>query len=257
MDSWMDGPLGSFDLETTGVEPLVDRIVTASFIVEQPNGDVTFARDWLVAVEVDIPEEATGKHHITTEYAREHGDPIDEVIIDIYRVLDKNWECGRPLVVYNAPYDLTMVNAELTRAGFEPMRVSSHHRPVLDPLICDRTLDKYVKGKGQRQLQPTCERYQIPLTDDDAHSSAGDCLASARLMRAIGRRYPRLTAQPLAVLHDLQTQWQATWAREFESYLRRTKRADGATPEEIEAVFIDTSWPVVHSNSPARIGGHR
>jgi hypothetical protein len=68
---WADRPFVSFDSETTGVDPLKDRIVTASVI--RVDGASVKTREWLVDPGIEIPAGATAIHRISTEHARENG----------------------------------------------------------------------------------------------------------------------------------------------------------------------------------------
>ena len=74
--SWIDDPWMGFDTETTGVRALKDRLVTAALVlridgasyrsgVSAPDQVAT----WLTDPGVEIPEQATAVHGITTEQA--------------------------------------------------------------------------------------------------------------------------------------------------------------------------------------------
>ena len=77
--TWMNGLRATFDLETTGVDVTTARIVTASLILLDPQGNVVRRGEWLADPGVEIPAGAAAVHGITTEYAREHGRPAREV----------------------------------------------------------------------------------------------------------------------------------------------------------------------------------
>ena len=79
--------IGVFDLETTGVDVVGDRIVTAHVGLLDASGTVLTARDWLADPGVVIPEGATAVHGITTEYAREHGRPAGLVVSEVVGAL--------------------------------------------------------------------------------------------------------------------------------------------------------------------------
>ena len=82
--SWIDDPWMGFDTETTGVRALKDRLVTAALVlridgasyrsgVSAPDQVAT----WLTDPGIEIPEQATAVHGITTEQARRDGRPIE------------------------------------------------------------------------------------------------------------------------------------------------------------------------------------
>lgn len=59
-------PLVFFDLETTGINIIHDRIIELSYIKVLPNGQ-EMSKTYRVNPERDIPAEATAVHHITNE----------------------------------------------------------------------------------------------------------------------------------------------------------------------------------------------
>jgi hypothetical protein len=77
--SWMNSPMLAFDLESTGVQPDHDRVATACAAVVC-QGVVGHQRDWTVAIDVDMPAQASAVNKLTTEYLRANGRPAAEVI---------------------------------------------------------------------------------------------------------------------------------------------------------------------------------
>ena len=63
-------PICFFDLETTGINISVDRIVEISILKVYPNGNKE-SKTWLVNPEVPIPLEVTKIHGITNEIMNE------------------------------------------------------------------------------------------------------------------------------------------------------------------------------------------
>ena len=55
-----------FDTETTGIAPETTRIVSAHVSVLNPSGEVEDPTNWLIDCGIDIPEQATAVHGITT-----------------------------------------------------------------------------------------------------------------------------------------------------------------------------------------------
>lgn len=259
MTGWHTGPMAAFDVETTGVDPQDDRIVTASVVLIRP-GTATDIRHHLLAVEVDIPEQATAVHGITTAHARTHGDDpaqaLDQVATDLTAAL----QAGVPVVGANVPFDLTMLEHELTRHRLPTVveRCGCDPRPVVDVQVIDRHVDQYRRGK--RTLTDLCRVYRVP--GGEAHSSADDALAAARVAWAIAARYPQVGAMPLLGLHDCQVQWRRQqvdslrryWMREAEEMRTRAGRAADEAERELldrdvaalEARIdgLDDAWPL-------------
>jgi DNA polymerase III epsilon subunit-like protein/ADP-ribose pyrophosphatase YjhB (NUDIX family) len=221
--------LGVFDLETTGVDVDTSRIVSACIAVLDEDGGVVSRWNWLADPGIDIPEGASAVHGITTERAQEHGRPAQLVIAEIVQTLRVLFDSGIPVTVYNAPYDLSLLDRECRRHGLEPLGKLS---PVIDPLVIDKAVDRYRKGK--RTLEVTSTVYDVPL--DDAHDAGADAIAAGRVALALLRRYPDELDISLDDLHGRQEVWHAEQAASFQEYLR-SKRGD-------DSYVADPSWPL-------------
>ena len=208
--------LAVFDLETTGIDVETSRIVSAHVGVIDATGAVIEQRDWLADPGIEIPAQASAVHGITTERARAEGRPAAEVVAEIVAALTDVFDRGLALTIYNAPYDLTLLNREAIRHGVAPL---TGPRPVIDPLVLDRVVDRYRKGK--RTLEAAAQFYGIALTE--AHDAGADAVAAGRLAQALASRYAPQLAIAVADLHDAQVGWCAENAASFQDYMRRTK----------------------------------
>jgi DNA polymerase-3 subunit epsilon len=225
-ESWFDR-LGVFDLETTGIDIETSRIVSAYVGVIDAAG-APKGVSWLADPGVEIPTQATAVHGISTERARSEGRLAVDVVGEIVAVIRVLFAQGVPLVVYNAAYDLTLLNRECLRYGIEPL---SEPTPVIDPLVIDRAMDRYRKGK--RTLEAAAEFYGIELMD--AHDAEADAVAAGRVAQAIARKYSDTLGDDVVLVHTNQVAWAADSAASFQEYMRRTKDptfvAEGAWPE--------------------------
>jgi DNA polymerase-3 subunit epsilon len=215
MSNWSD-TLAVFDLETTGIDVETSRIVSATVAVLDAAGDVTERIDWLLDPGVEIPTQATNVHGITTEHAVRHGREASAGVAEIVAALRSHLDRGLPLVAYNAPYDLTLLNRESIRHGVDPLVSPS---PVIDPLVIDKAVDKYRKGK--RTLEVTSAFYGVSL--DDAHDSGADAIAAGRVAQAIARAHAAALPASLVELHALQVTWCKQQADSFQVYMRRER----------------------------------
>lgn len=157
----------SFDLETTSANALEARIVTSALV--RIDGSSVTATEALADPGVEIPQEAANVHGISTEKARAEGRDHDEVLRETVAAIKQGWEDGLTLVVFNAPYDLTVLRqltGDFTVTG-----------PVYDPLLIDRARDRY--RKGSRNLTALSEYYGVRL--DNAHEATSDAMAAARI----------------------------------------------------------------------------
>lgn len=233
---WADQPMVSFDTETTGVNVEQDRIVTASIVRVTPGGKQS-AAEWLVNPGIDIPKEATDVHGITTEQAQTDGVPPVDCLTVMVKALAAFVAAGEPLVVYNASYDLTLLDRECRRHGVPTLHQRLGDTPlmVIDPLVLDRKVDPYRRGTGVRKLTYLCQHvYNVPLSDEDAHGSTADALASVRVAWKIAKTYPAVGYRALHDLVHVQAVWHRQWADNFGAYLVRQGKPDD----------VERDWPI-------------
>ncbi|WP_051967576.1 exonuclease domain-containing protein [Kitasatospora mediocidica] len=231
---WWHEPLVGFDLETTGTDPAESRIVTAA-LVEAVGGVPVRTTCWLLDPGIPIPAEAQAIHGISDDQARTRGRPAAEAVEEIAAALCARLADGTPVVAFNAPFDLSLLDAELRRYGRPGLAERLTGRavvPVLDALVIDRAVDRY--RKGSRTLQRVCEIYDVELAD--AHDAAADALAAVRVAVALGERYPgELGRSTLAALHERQVDWYREWAEGLQAWLRK-----GRDPLAV----VDSRWPM-------------
>lgn len=244
--TWWDGPITALDVETTGVDPTEARIVTACVVIV--NDGPTRSRAWLADPGIVIPDEATAIHGVTTERAQAEGQPMAEVLAEVLAALAET--LGGPLVVFNARYDVTVLDRELRR--HDRAVGVPFWRYVVDPFVIDKHLCRF--RRGSRKLDAVCEYYGAKL--DGAHDAAHDALAAARLAWCIGSRgevVRRVRDEQdgrelamlkyewddvrgdLARLHEAQIGWAREQAESLSEYF-----ASKGEPQHVE-----TAWPVI------------
>lgn len=157
---WHEGPMIAIDTETTGINPLEDRIVTAAVVHAHP-GQRPRSIQWLVHPDTDIPEEAAAVHGWTLDRleaklaghkamrilnGQERYIPKDAALFEIAAQAGVAMGNDVPLVVCNAAYDLTLLETELERAGCPTLA----SRPtgitgIVDPQVIEKQWDPYRK----------------------------------------------------------------------------------------------------------------
>lgn len=240
MNGWIDGPVLGFDTETTGVDVLGDRIITAAVV--RRAGSEQAVSTWLIDPGVEIPPEAAAIHGITTEHARAHGRPAAAALEEIARTLAAALLRDEPVVAYNASFDLSLLDAELRRHALPtlPERIGRPVRVVVDPLVLDRHLDRYRRGK--RRLGNLCEHYGVTASAA-LHAADVDVTATLDVLAALGRAYPAVAQTSLERLHELQVTAHRRWATSFNEW-RRTRGLTGPGAE--------LDWPVRVLEAPER-----
>ncbi len=134
----------------------------------------------------------------------------------------------------NARYDLSLLDRECRRYGVASVsdRLGAAPSPVIDPLVIDKHVDKYRKGK--RALHALCAHYGVAL--DDAHDARADAVAAARVVRRMGEQHQPVGVMPLEELHGLQVHAAAEQSRSLQAYLRRTTDP---------AAVVEPAWPLI------------
>ncbi len=242
MEQWRAEPLalfdvpewvrvvGVFDLETTGVDVVSDRIVTAHVGLLDASGAALSARDWLADPGVPIPEGAAAIHGISTAHARAHGRPAAQVVGEVVGALRGLLDAGIPVVAYNAPYDFSLLKHEAVRHGIDPI---VDPFPVIDPLVVDKAYDRWRRGK--RTLSVVAEHYAVRL--DGAHEAAADAVAAGRVAQALAERFAPWLPETAQELHTRQIAWARAQAASLTDYFIQIGRLDPGDR-------LDGSWPI-------------
>ena len=182
----------SFDLETTGLDPVKDRIAEIG-AVKFDNRGLIARFSTLVNPGISMPAEAGRVNHISDEMLAGKPD-IDKVLPDFLSFIDKSI-----IVAYNAPFDCGFVNEILKKrweksdnAFFSEKEPGSSPFPALPNPIADVLV--YARGQfpGRRSysLQNMAADLGIPVRD--AHRAEDD----ARLCMEI---FIRAVSQNLSV----------------------------------------------------------
>ena len=235
-----------WDTETTGPNPVEDRIVTAAIVVRGGgHPDITYS--YLLDPGVPIPAEATAVHGVTTEQAQSEGWEPKAALEEIASLLAQAIAYGMPVVAFNQSFDWSILHYDLERHGLATVldRVGAGPLPLVDPHVIDKQCDRYVKGSGQRKLKPTAGRYGVELAD--WHTAEADTLAALLIAEAQFARYPQLDAMGPQQLYAAQKAWRAEQSADLQQYFRTAPADRGGDPNKV----IDGSWPLI----PAPRGG--
>ncbi len=226
------------DTETTGVDPLEARLVTAFVGVMSQDGTILIGQEFLANPGVEIPEGAAAVHGISTEHARTHGREPGAVLGDLGAILSSTQQL--PIVAYNASYDLTLLLQEAKRhlpeEGARFFEDLLRGRAVLDPLVLDKQLDKW--RKGSRKLIDTAAHYGVELSEEEAHGAAADAIAGGRVAIEILKKFPQIAPPRFSFreLHHSQIEWKKEQAASLQAYFR----GKGGKPDAV----IDGAWPI-------------
>ena len=223
-------PVAGYDCETTGTDVSRDRIVSAALVQRAADGTTTTST-WLIDPGVPVPAAALAIHGLSTQHLRANGAPPAQALNQIATSLAGCLTAGVPLLVYNAPFDLRILDAELRRHGLPTLsaRLGAPVKPVVDPLVIDRAVDRY--RKGGRKLADLISEYRIAPAGQ-LHDAAADVANTIAVFDAIMGRYPSVPRDVMK-LHDWQVSQHHDWAVNFNRWLRGKGKDPSADP----------SWP--------------
>ena len=213
--SWHLGPMALFDVESTGVDPHRDRIVTASIVEVTPGQEKPYrASTWLLDPGIEIPDGAAAVHGITTAQAQASGAPAAGAVHEITEHLLALSRAGMPVVGHNVRYDLTMLRAENLRHTTGLAGDLAGIGPVIDTMVLDKWADPWRPKEptkrradparcGSRRLVDAARVWGITVDQDQAHGSEYDALLAGRLAWAITNATPGAQGDARALHADL------------------------------------------------------
>jgi DNA polymerase-3 subunit epsilon len=156
------------DTETTGLDPLRgDRLVEVGCVEifnRMPTGQ-TFHR--YINPERDVPAEAFAVHGLSTEFLATK--PLFAEVVDEFL----EFIGDAPLVIHNASFDVSFINAELDRIK----RVAIPRERLVDTLLLARRKHPGVSNR----LDDLCSRYAI----DNSHRTKHGALLDAELLAEV------------------------------------------------------------------------
>ena len=154
------------DLETTGLQPGLDRIIEIG-AVKVVNGEIVDEWDATVNPGIYIPAESTQIHGITTEMVKDSR-AFEELAQEYVDFLGED----SVFVAHNVDFDRDFMNIHLSRAGLKTMP---------NPYLCTLKLAKQVHPNLTRYgLGSLVEVFGIELPQ--AHRALHDARATAQLL---------------------------------------------------------------------------
>ncbi|MCH4156289.1 MAG: 3'-5' exonuclease [Muribaculaceae bacterium] len=184
----LKNPLIFFDLETTGVDFMEDRIVEICYIKVYPNGNEE-SKTIRVNPDMHIPEASTAVHGITDEDVKNEP-KFKEIAKNIANVFE-----GCDIAGFNSNrFDIPLLSEEFARAGIN----------------FDFTKHKFIDvqtifHKMEQRTLSAAYKFYCGKNLDDAHSADGDTLATYEVLKAQLDRYPTLK-NDVEFLSDFSTQ---------------------------------------------------
>lgn len=168
-------PLVFFDLETTGVDTVNDRIVEVSMIKIMPSGEEV-VRTRRINPQMHIPEQATAIHGITDEMVKD--EPTFAQIAKSMAQFIEGCDFGG----FNSNrFDLPMLVEEFLRAGVD-----------VDFKRCKFIDVQNIFHKMEQRTLVAAYKFYCDKDLQDAHSAEADTRATYEVLKAQLDRYPDL-----------------------------------------------------------------
>jgi DNA polymerase-3 subunit epsilon len=156
------------DTETTGLDPLRgDRLVEIGCVEifnRMPTGQIFHCH---INPEREMPAEAFAVHGLSTEFLRSK--PLFAEVVDEFLA----FIADAPLVIHNASFDISFINAELDRIK----RALIPRERLVDTLLLARRKHPGVSNR----LDDLCSRYAI----DNSHRTKHGALLDAELLAEV------------------------------------------------------------------------
>jgi DNA polymerase-3 subunit epsilon len=171
----LKNPLVFFDLETTGIDIVNDRIVEMSYLKVFPNG-VEETKTIRINPEIHIPEGATAIHGISDEDVKDR-----PVFKEIAKTLAKDIE-GCDLAGYNSNrFDIPLLAEEFLRAGTD---IDLKKRKFIDVQTIFHKMEQRTLSAAYKFY---CDKNLI-----GAHGAEADTKATYEVLKSQLDRYPDL-----------------------------------------------------------------
>ena len=238
----------TWDVESTGVDTENDRIISC-FMRAKDGDQVVFEKNWILDPGVDVPEEASDVHGMTTEWLRENGrKDVAEAIREISEELHL-WGAHHTadnciIAGYNNSYDLGILDAE-SRRHLDGEEVVLDGALFLDPVHFSRELDRF--KKGGHKLIDVAKRNGLKIEEERLHAADYDTEVTEKLVPIfLNRAWTELKSERAGLTPDefivklqvLQAKWNKEWAEGLTDYFAKSgKKDEDGSPIVVEAKF--------------------
>ncbi|MFT8703875.1 exonuclease domain-containing protein [Bifidobacterium aquikefiricola] len=213
--SWLLG----FDTETTGARPGRDAIVSATLVLRNPElgHDHDVLGEWIINPHRHMSPGASKVNGFTDDYLEEHGIEPEEALESITKVIVSAQNSNIPLLAYNAPFDVAMLQHDLGQWKLDTLesRITNDSLLIVDPLVIDRAVSH---RSGKRTLSYTTEYYGVE-PDGDFHNATADTVAAVDLIGPMTTLYPQVGRLKIGELMAWQQHAHGIWKDSFNQWL--------------------------------------
>lgn len=168
----------AFDTETTGLYPVVGRLVEIGAVQFRLDGEETAVFEQLIDPGVPIPPDAQAVNQIADEMVRGQP-PIGAVLPGFADFLDGT---DNVLIAHNAAFDIDFIGVDMLRLGF----ILPRHM-VFDTLLLAQSVAPGLVSYGLGALS-----IMLGATRGQKHRAVSDSRLTKEVFRALLRRNPTI-----------------------------------------------------------------
>lgn len=175
MELKLNRPICFFDLETTGIDVVKDRIVEIAVVKIFPNGNKE-SKTWLVNPTIPIPPQTTAIHGISDEKVANEP-TFKELAPHVYNMIKDSDLAG-----FNSDrFDIPLLAEEMLRAGVDFDMKNSVSVDV-----------QTIFHKKEERTLSAAYKFYCGESLENAHSATADTEATYEILKAQLDRYPDL-----------------------------------------------------------------
>ena len=194
----LNKPLAFIDLETTGVNPGIDRIIEIAIVKLLADGTRSVKRR-LLNPGIPIPKSSSDIHGITDEMVKD-APTFKQLGQEFKQILD-----GCDFAGYNSNrFDIPLLMEEFLRAGIE---FDMRHRKLLDV--------QNIFHKMEPRTLSAAYKFYCGKTLEGAHSAEVDASATCEILEAQLGKYPELGSSIDSILKVIGEDQIVDFARRF------------------------------------------
>lgn len=214
-----------FDLETTGLSSLCDKIIEIGAIKITHNGEV-FEFATLINPNIEIPSKSTSIHGITNDMVK-NAPKIEHSIKSFYNFIEE-----LPLVAHNAQFDIGFIIFQFHLFNILP-------KPNNVYCSCQYAR-KMIKKSPDHKLSTLCKHLNIPLLNH--HRAVDDAIATTELLSHSIKQDKELDQIQRAKIYSLDEFQESTEQSEIHKKIIQITKSEASAKMIYSGGSLKNKW---------------
>lgn len=215
---WPNRSFVAIDTETTGLNFEHDRpiqVAMAVFLKSQ----LVWQFNWFSNTAHPSAKEALDVHHISDDWRQANGISSRDIMQHLLTLFNRCSERNTPVIAFNAPFDFSMIRAEMKRYH---MHLDTSRLYVIDPLVIDRHYERNIPifTKPYMRLGQMAARYGLSAPN---HNALNDAICAGYLASAQSVHHSAIRTNSPRDIHKLQTDWYADFRAKISAFGEKKK----------------------------------